>query len=202
MIVGWALVVQSVGWYRCVALGARLTVMTPGAWWQEGADGQRPLSAAVRDRGPLSAREIVLAAAPCLREAVVVKDSGCHKYWITRSAPCLVPERSLASCHFGAMGFALPAAIGASIGVPDRPVIAMCGDGGMMMELSDVTTATLQKCANLKIVVFNNAGLGPPRAYEHAEVRDTARCQPWRSTAPRSSEERAPVPVFVTSGLS
>lgn len=116
--------------------------------------------------GPISAREVIRFASDALEPAIVVKDSGSHKYWVTNLAPCADPSQSIASCHFGAMGFALPAAIGASVGNPGRPVIAALGDGGLLMSLPDLLTAARESCGNLKILVFNNAGLGSTRDYE------------------------------------
>ena len=116
--------------------------------------------------GPLLAREIVRAAARVMLQAVVVKDSGSHKYWVTNHAGCTSPDRSVASCHFGVMGFGVPAAIGASIGRPKDTVVATCGDGGILMSLPELATAVSQECDNLKILVFNNAGLGSTRDYE------------------------------------
>ena len=116
--------------------------------------------------GPLLAREIVRAAERVMLQAVVVKDSGSHKYWVTNHAGCTSPDRSVASCHFGVMGFGIPAAIGASIGRPEDTVVATCGDGGILMSLPELVTAVSQKCDNLKILVFNNAGLGSTRDYE------------------------------------
>jgi len=117
--------------------------------------------------GPISAREVVHYASVALEQAIVVKDSGSHKYWMTNLAPCNDPTQSIASCHFGSMGFALPAAIGASVGNPARTVIAACGDGGLLMSLPDLLTAARESCDNLKILVFNNTGLGSTRDYEH-----------------------------------
>ena len=68
----------------------------------------------------LGVREIITAASTALSDAIAVKDSGSHKYWVTQYAPCSHPRKSIASCHFGSMGFGLPAAVGASIARPGR----------------------------------------------------------------------------------
>lgn len=115
---------------------------------------------------PLTAGEIVDAASEVLAESIVVKDSGSHKYWITRLAPCRAPRMSVASCHFGSMGFGLPAAVGASIGSPRQRVVAMCGDGCFLMSFQDLLTVAGEECHNLKIVIFNNGGLGSTRDFE------------------------------------
>ena len=122
--------------------------------------------AAVRGTA-LGAREIITAAEEALRDAITVKDSGSHKYWVTQYAPCSHPRRSIASCHFGSMGFGLPAAVGASIANPGTPVIAVCGDGCVLMSSAELRTAARERCDNLKVIVFNNGGLGSTRDYEH-----------------------------------
>ena len=117
-------------------------------------------------QGALKAREIVEAASEALHDAIVIKDAGSHKYWLTKHAPCSHPRHSIASCHFGAMGFGVPAAVGASIAAPHKPVVAVCGDGCILMSLTELRTAVEEGCDNLKIIVFNNGGLGSTRDYE------------------------------------
>ena len=117
--------------------------------------------------GRLGAREIIDSASEALHDAIVVKDSGSHKYWLTQHAPCALPRNSIASCHFGSMGFGLPAAVGASIANPGRQVVAVCGDGCILMSSAELRTVVQEKCDNLKILVFNNGGLGSTRDFEH-----------------------------------
>ena len=121
----------------------------------------------VMNRKVLAARDIVDAMSGALHDAIVVKDSGSHKYWVTKHAPCALPRRSIASCHFGSMAFGLPAAVGASIAAPHEAVVAVCGDGCLLMSLAELRTAVQERCDNLKIVVFNNGGLGSTRDFEH-----------------------------------
>ena len=117
--------------------------------------------------GALGAREIIHAASEVFRDAIAVKDSGSHKYWVTQFAPCSHPRKSIASCHFGSMGFGLPAAVGASIANPGTPVVAVCGDGCILMSSAELRTAAQERCDNLKVIVFNNGGLGSTRDFEH-----------------------------------
>lgn len=142
------------------------TPLTFSGWRDSVAAYRRSDRPHIRYHGVLSAADIIETLAPALRTSVVVKDSGSHKYWVTKLSPCTEPSRSIASCHFGAMGFALAAAIGASIARPEDQVIAVCGDGGALMSFLDLLTAVREACANLKIIVFNNAGLGSTRDYE------------------------------------
>jgi acetolactate synthase I/II/III large subunit len=58
---------------------------------------------------------------------------------------------------YGTLGFAIPAAIGAAIGAPETPVIALAGDGGMQFTLAEIGTAADER-ANVVFVVWNNGG--------------------------------------------
>jgi acetolactate synthase-1/2/3 large subunit len=63
------------------------------------------------------------------------------------------------------MGFALPAAIGAKLGVPEREVIAIVGDGGFQMTLQELGTI-MQEAIAVKIIVLNNGCLGMVRQWQ------------------------------------
>ena len=63
------------------------------------------------------------------------------------------------------MGFALPAAMGAKIGKPDRPVVAVIGDGGFQMTLQELGTI-FQYNIPVKIVILNNSFLGMVRQWQ------------------------------------
>lgn len=65
-------------------------------------------------------------------------------------------------CGYGALGFALPAAIGAKIAQPERPVVALAGDFGLQFTLQDLMTA-VELELSLPVVVWNNAALGQIR---------------------------------------
>ena len=63
------------------------------------------------------------------------------------------------------MGFGLPAAFGAKIGKPDRPVVAIIGDGGFQMTMQELGTV-FQTQADLKIIILNNKFLGMVRQWQ------------------------------------
>jgi 5-guanidino-2-oxopentanoate decarboxylase len=65
-------------------------------------------------------------------------------------------------CGYGALGFALPAAIGAKIAQPTRPVLALAGDYGLQFTLQDLMTA-VELELTLPVVIWNNAALGQIR---------------------------------------
>ena len=63
------------------------------------------------------------------------------------------------------MGYGLPATIGAAFGITDRPIIAICGDGGLMMNIQELVTAVYNKLP-IKIFLINNSYLGMVRQWQ------------------------------------
>ncbi|MHC4490890.1 MAG: acetolactate synthase large subunit [Planctomycetota bacterium] len=82
---------------------------------------------------------------------LVLSDVGAHKMWIARNLQTNEPNTILIPNGFCSMGFALPGAIGAKIAHPGRRVLAICGDGGVMMNIQDLETAVREQ---LPIVVM------------------------------------------------
>jgi len=74
-------------------------------------------------------------------EDILLSDVGAHKMWIARHYHCDEPNTCLISNGFCSMGFALPGAIAAKLVYPDRKILAMCGDGGFMMNVQEMETA-------------------------------------------------------------
>ncbi|MEZ4320556.1 MAG: acetolactate synthase large subunit [Myxococcota bacterium] len=74
-------------------------------------------------------------------EDIVLSDVGAHKMWIARYYQCDEPNTCLISNGFCSMGFALPGAIGAKLAQPDANVVAVCGDGGFLMNVQEMETA-------------------------------------------------------------
>ena len=72
---------------------------------------------------------------------VLLSDVGAHKMWIARYYQCDEPNTCLIPNGFCSMGFALPGAIGACLAYPERRVLAICGDGGFLMNVQELETA-------------------------------------------------------------
>ncbi len=72
---------------------------------------------------------------------ILLSDVGAHKMWTARYYHCDRPNTCLIPNGFCSMGFALPAAIGAQMVCPGRKVLAICGDGGFLMNLQELETA-------------------------------------------------------------
>ncbi|HEY5701088.1 MAG TPA: biosynthetic-type acetolactate synthase large subunit [Gammaproteobacteria bacterium] len=98
-------------------------------------------------------------------EAVIVSDVGQHQMMAARHYRFRAPVSHVTSGGLGTMGFALPAAIGASFGAPDRDVIAVIGDGGFQMSVQELGTL-MQERIPLKIVILNNEYLGMVRQWQ------------------------------------
>ncbi len=98
-------------------------------------------------------------------DAVIVSDVGQHQMFACRYAEFNQSKSNITSGGLGTMGFALPAAIGAKMGAPEREVVAVIGDGGYQMTIQELGTI-LQTKAAVKIVVLNNEFLGMVRQWQ------------------------------------
>jgi len=97
--------------------------------------------------------------------AIVVTDVGQHQMVACRYADFNITRSNITSGGLGTMGFALPTAIGAKMGDPDREVVAIIGDGGFQMTIQELGTI-FQTQVNIKIVILNNDFLGMVRQWQ------------------------------------
>ena len=104
------------------------------------------------------------------KDAVYVADVGQNQLW--SCANCVIREgRLLTSGGMGTMGYAVPAAIGAKLGAPEKQVVAVCGDGGFQMTMMELATMK-QYNVPVKIVVLRNNVLGLVRQHQHFTYQD------------------------------
>ena len=92
-------------------------------------------------------------------DAIVVAGVTDMGYWGHLAFPVHQTRSYLTSGYFATLGFALPTAIGAKIGNPNRQVVALCGDGGFGYAYNELTTAA-HEGANVVALLFNNGALG------------------------------------------
>ena len=98
-------------------------------------------------------------------DAVIVTDVGQHQMIACRYAEFVRSKSNVTSGGLGTMGFALPAAIGAKMGAPNRQVVAVIGDGGYQMTIQEFGTI-FQTGVAVKILVLNNEYLGMVRQWQ------------------------------------
>ena len=98
-------------------------------------------------------------------DAVIVTDVGQHQMIACRYAKFNQSKSNVTSGGLGTMGFALPAAVGAKYGAPERTVVAVIGDGGFQMTLQELGTI-MQFKPHVKILILNNNFLGMVRQWQ------------------------------------
>jgi acetolactate synthase-1/2/3 large subunit len=97
--------------------------------------------------------------------AIVVTDVGQHQMWTAQFFKWIHPRSHITSGGLGTMGFSLPAAMGASFGRKDLPVVSISGDGGFQMNSQEMATVVENKLP-MKIFVINNGFLGMVRQWQ------------------------------------
>ena len=98
-------------------------------------------------------------------EAVIVTDVGQNQMWTARHYTWTRPNSHITSGGLGTMGFALPAAMGVKMGLPDAPVWVVAGDGGIQMNIQELATLRQEGIA-VKVAIMNNGYLGMVRQWQ------------------------------------
>ena len=138
------------------------------AWFAQLAEWQRqhPLSYEQPADGPLKAQyAIERLRAHAGDDAIVVAGVGQHQMWASQFWSFEKPRTWINSGGLGTMGFAVPAALGAAAGKPDRRVIAIDGDGCFQMTSQELATSTTEKIPFVTAII-NNASLGMVRQWQ------------------------------------
>jgi acetolactate synthase-1/2/3 large subunit len=132
------------------------TRATPNPQTKENVAGGKP--------SPTRALELLFQKmAP---DGFITTDVGQHQMWAAQRASGLGdPRQHITSGGLGAMGFALPAAIGAQLAFPHRQVVCVAGDGGFQMNIQEL--ATVQRYSlPIKIMIIDNKYLGMVRQWQ------------------------------------
>ena len=98
-------------------------------------------------------------------ESIIVTGVGQHQMWAAQHYGYKDPNSLITSGGSGAMGFEVPAALGAKVGRPDKTVWSIAGDGGFQMTLCDLATA-VENNIDVKYAILNNGSLGMVRQWQ------------------------------------
>jgi acetolactate synthase I/II/III large subunit len=92
-------------------------------------------------------------------DGIVTLDNGVYKIWFARNYKCYQPNTLLLDNALATMGAGLPSAMAAKLINPDKKVIAVCGDGGFMMNSQEIETA-VRLGLNLIVIILNDNAFG------------------------------------------
>ncbi len=98
-------------------------------------------------------------------EAIITSDVGQHQMWAAQYYHFAEPRRWINSGGLGTMGFGLPSAMGAKMGVPDRDVVCLAGDGSLIMNVQELATCVTEQIP-VKVFIMNNGYLGMVRQWQ------------------------------------
>ena len=119
-----------------------------------------------RSNGHLQPQDVLIDMyRRCQDEAIVVADVGQNQIWAALWWNYTKPGLFINSGGSGTMGFALPAAIGAKMGRPDKDVWCVAGEGGFVMTAQELSVA-VEHQVGVKIVLLNNFSLGMVRQFQ------------------------------------
>jgi acetolactate synthase-1/2/3 large subunit len=139
------------------------------AWWARlnGIRETFPLGYEPPEDGTLSPQYVIerigALAGP---DAVYVAGVGQHQMWAAQFVRYEHPRTWINSGGLGTMGYAVPAAMGAQLGVPDRAVWAIDGDGCFQMTCQELATCAIEG-ASIKVAVIHNGNLGMVRQWQN-----------------------------------
>ena len=111
-----------------------------------------------------------------------IADVGNHQMWAAQSLELSEGQRFLTSGGMGAMGYALPAAIGACL-ASEGPVVVIAGDGGFQLNIQELQTI-FRNNLPVKIIVINNNNLGMIRQFQDSYFNSRYQSTFWGYTAP------------------
>jgi len=129
----------------------------------EAAGWASRIRAEAAEEGALWDREIQTIGEVLARDAIVAGDSAAVCYYGLRAnLPLYQPASFLYPTGYGTLGYGLPAAIGSKVAAPDRQVVAVLGDGGVMFTIAELASAAAARLA-IPVIVADNGGYGQIR---------------------------------------
>jgi acetolactate synthase-1/2/3 large subunit len=177
------------------------------AWKAPAGGGAERVAAHRREHGHFDGEAYSSAASPLLPQRIIGEmhrhlpdnvmitcDAGENRIFMTHCYQTRQAGNFLQAAGAGPMGFGIPAALAAKLVHPDRPVVAVCGDGGFAMTMNGLMTA-IEQDLPIIVVIFNNQALGwslhsrGPFAtrlgeFDHAAIARGMGCEGVRITDP------------------
>jgi acetolactate synthase-1/2/3 large subunit len=151
---------------HAVPEAARAEYLGQLAEWRRESEGSSWHGSGAWRDGQLSADFVVAQIGEATgHDANLVADVGQNQMWTARYAGYRRPHSHLSSGGLGTMGFALPAAMGAALGRPDKSTWAICGDGGFQMTIQELATL-VQDRIPVRIALLDNHKLGMIRQWQ------------------------------------
>lgn len=171
---------------EALRLSARTMFREPAQWTME--------IKSLRDRWPdtreleqvpgINPNELMHRLSRASSAAVAyVADVGQHQMWAAQSLEVEARQRFLTSGGMGAMGFGLPAAVGAALGSPGCPVVLVAGDGGFQLNIQELQTV-VRNSLPVKMVVLNNRCHGMVRQFQQTYFSERYQSTYWGYSTP------------------
>ncbi|CAN7503719.1 acetolactate synthase large subunit [Knoellia sp. LjRoot47] len=165
------------------------------AQWRERTQGWKrdfPVGYTVPEGGTLAPQYVIeRLSALAGPDAVYVAGVGQHQMWAAQFVQYERPRAWLNSGGLGTMGYAVPAAMGAQVGEPDRTVWAIDGDGCFQMTNQELATCVINNIP-IKVAVINNSSLGMVRQWQSLFYNER-----YSNTDLHTSHEGTRIPDFV-----
>ena len=116
---------------------------------------------------------VVYSVTPNRRQVDLTWMDGAHKLWVAKRFRARLPNTVIISNGFAAMGIGLPGAIAAKLAEPERRVVAVTGDGGLLMNIQELETAVRLRVAFV-VLIFRDDGYGVIRWKQQKQFGRTA----------------------------
>lgn len=187
-VVGCVPVVADVGDFLSTLLTAldEREVVAPAEWWANIAalKAQWPDTSELLDIRGINPNHFMKELSASRQAAVYAVDVGQHQMWAAQSLRIGAGQRFLTSGGMGAMGFALPAAIGAAFHTgKSRPIVAIAGDAGFQLNIQELQTVVRNRLP-VKVVVINNKCHGMTRQFQETYFQARYQGTVWDYDAP------------------